>query len=114
MSKRVAIFGSASCCGWCLVYEADDHQQSGVHALAAWYNTIEQWRKRTSDGTTYVYDDVDAAIAAHTTRGFEGSVSDLADLMAFYDADGQSFNMTLAEVLEAFVSDPTNDEPWPI
>ena len=110
--RRVAIFGSACCSGWCYAYDTDDTTQAMIHKHAQAYNTTEQWQKRGCDGSVKIYDSVEAALADHNKERGKASdpdnkANDLQGLFDFYTCDGDGGLVDTAWIVHMLLTDAT-------
>lgn len=114
--RRVAIFGSACCAGWCFAYDADDTTQAMIKKHAQAYNAVEQWQKRNCDGSVTIYDSVENALLAYNEERDEASdpdnmANDLQGLLDFYADDGEGRLVDAAWIVHMLLTDPTQ-EGW--
>ena len=110
--KRIAIFGSACCTGWCYAYDANDAIQTMIHKHAQAYNTTEQWQKRHCDGSVKIYDSVEVALSDHNKQRDEADDSDnktndLQGLFDFYVYDGDGRLVDAAWIVHMLLTDAT-------
>lgn len=110
--KRVAIFTSACCTGFCYGYEADTATQAMIKEHAEKYNSTEEWQKRNEDGNVTIHDSVKAAIEAHTEAYGEEGVEVVEDLYDHYQDDGDGRTVNAAWIVHILLSDPMADD-WP-
>lgn len=113
--KRVTIFGSACCIGWCFLYDADDAVQAMIAKHAEEYNSVEKWQARHSDGSVKIFDCPAAAIAYHNEGcdEDEDKVSTIDDLLAVYTKDGDGRSVDAAWIVHILLSDATSSEWLP-
>jgi hypothetical protein len=109
--RYVAIFTSASCCGWAFAFDATPQEAAALQPLVEDYNSMARWQKRNCDGSAEV-NELSVAVARHADAWeSEEPVTDEKSLLAFFESDGQGRPATRDEVERFLLSDAWEELP---